>query len=128
LVANGKHRRKKFFQLEQDEGTIVGQEGLKTNTSEHYKKLFGDPPINNFSMIESETIDIPQISDEESSIWCAKFTKKDIHDAIMQMEKNKAPGPDGFPAEFYQRFWEVIKIDLLDLFVAFHKGELPLFH
>jgi hypothetical protein len=24
LIANGKHRKKKFFQLEQDEGTIVG--------------------------------------------------------------------------------------------------------
>jgi hypothetical protein len=31
----------------------------------------------------------------------------------MQMEKNKAPGPDGFPAEFYQSFWEVIKKDLM---------------
>jgi hypothetical protein len=25
--------------------------------------------------------------------------KKEVHDAIMQMEKNKAPGPDVFPAE-----------------------------
>ncbi|KAL5676494.1 hypothetical protein ACJX0J_012625, partial [Zea mays] len=32
---------------------------------------------------------------------------------VFQMERNKAPGPDGFPAEFYQTFWEVIKDDLL---------------
>jgi hypothetical protein len=38
------------------------------------------------------------------------------------MEHNKAPGPDGFPAEFYQVFWNVIKNDLLALFDAFHKG------
>jgi hypothetical protein len=30
----------------------------------------------------------------------AEFTYKEVHDAIMQMEKNKAPGPDGFPMEF----------------------------
>jgi hypothetical protein len=29
LIANGKHRRKKIYQLEQKEGTIVGEENLK---------------------------------------------------------------------------------------------------
>jgi hypothetical protein len=28
------------------------------------------------------------------------------------MEKNKALGPDGFPAEFYQKIWDVLKGDL----------------
>jgi len=43
------------------------------------------------------------------------------------MEHNKAPGPDGFPAEFYQVFWEVIKKDLLALFSDFYEEKLPLF-
>ena len=43
------------------------------------------------------------------------------------MEHNKAPGPDGFPAEFYQVVWEVIKGDLMPLFEEFHNGTLPLF-
>jgi hypothetical protein len=34
LIANGKHRKKKFFQLEQDEGTIVGDDNLKTYITE----------------------------------------------------------------------------------------------
>jgi hypothetical protein len=43
------------------------------------------------------------------------------------MEHNKAPGPDGFPAEFYQNFWEIIKSDLLALFSALHEDQLELF-
>ena len=43
------------------------------------------------------------------------------------MENNKAPGSDGFPAEFYQNFWEIIKTDLLELFSALHVGQLELF-
>jgi hypothetical protein len=58
----------------------------------------------------------------------ADFSEKEVHGTIMQMEKNKAPGPDDVLAEFYQKFWEVIKSDLMSMFVAFHKGELPLFH
>jgi hypothetical protein len=29
LIANGKHRKKKIFQLEQDEGTIVGESNIR---------------------------------------------------------------------------------------------------
>jgi exonuclease III len=128
LIANGKHRRKKIFQLEQDEETIVGQENLKVYITEYYKNLFGAPVPNHFSMSESDKADIPQLSEEENKILTADFTEQEVYDAIMQMEKNKAPGPDGFPAEFYQTFWDVIKIDIMRLFQAFQKGELPLFH
>jgi hypothetical protein len=43
------------------------------------------------------------------------------------MEHNKAPGPDGYLAEFYQNFWEIIKSDLLELFTFLHAGQLELF-
>ena len=43
------------------------------------------------------------------------------------MEQNKAPGPDGFPAEFYQKFWDVIKVDLMAMFAQLQSGDLPLF-
>jgi hypothetical protein len=43
-------------------------------------------------------------------------------------KKNKAPGPDGFPAEFYQTFWGAIKSGLMKMFAAYHKGELPMFN
>jgi hypothetical protein len=38
------------------------------------------------------------------------------------MEHNKAPGPDGFPAEFYHIFWDTIKSDLLQMFSVLHAG------
>jgi hypothetical protein len=42
------------------------------------------------------------------------------------MEHNKAPGPDGFPLEFYQVFWDLIKDDIMSLFKEFHRGSLSL--
>ena len=46
-------------------------------------------------------LDIPQLTQEENNILVAEFTEKEVKDAIFQMELNKSPGPDGFPAEFY---------------------------
>jgi hypothetical protein len=43
------------------------------------------------------------------------------------MKHNKVPGPDGFPTEFYQAFWEIIKDDLMALFKEFHNGSLNLY-
>jgi hypothetical protein len=116
LIANGKHRKKKIFQLEQDEGTIIGDENLKVFISEYYKGLFGAPAQNHFTLLEGRIEDIPQLSSDEKNILSADFTEIEVKEAVMQMKKNKAPGPDGFPAEFYQVFWDTIKEDMMAMF------------
>jgi hypothetical protein len=62
LIANGKHRKKKIFQLEQEEGTIVGEHNLKVYITEFYKKLFGAPAPSTISLVENDIHDITQIS------------------------------------------------------------------
>jgi hypothetical protein len=116
LIANGKHRKKKIFQLEQDEGTIVGDDNLKTYITEYYKKLFGNPEPSSVTLDENRTADIPQLSANENALLTMNYSIDEIHKAVFQMEHNKSPGPDGFPAEFSQHFWEVIKKDLMALF------------
>jgi hypothetical protein len=71
--------------------------------------------------------DIPQITSSESETLLADFSEKEVREAIFQMKYNKAPGPDGFPAEFYQVFWSLNKDDLMVMFRDFHAGDLPLF-
>jgi hypothetical protein len=127
LIANGKHRRKKIIQLEQEEGTIIGQENLKKYITKYYKSLFGAPATSNVSLVEDLNDDIPQLTQEENNILTAEFLEKEVLDAIEQMEKNKAPGPDGIPVEFYQTFWGLIKEDFMGMVKCFYTGELPLF-
>ena len=54
------------------------------------------------------------------------FTEEEIQNAIFDVEHNKAPGPNGFPAEFYQHFWELIKEDLMQMLHELHSGDLSL--
>jgi hypothetical protein len=103
-VANGRHRKKLIHSLVQDEGTIEGHENLKSYITNYYRGLFGSPDEGNFSMDETHTDDIPQVSVEENGLLTAPYSKDEVKKAVFQMEHNKAPGPDGFPAEFYQNF------------------------
>jgi hypothetical protein len=97
-------------------------DNLRVFISEYYKKLFGNPEPSSISLDEGRTEDIPQLSADENRALTANFSMEEVHDAIFQMKHNKSPGPDGFPAEFYQHFWGVIKYDLMALFESFQKG------
>jgi hypothetical protein len=44
-----------------------------------------------------------KITDEMNVDLCRSFSAEEISDALFQMGPLKAPGPDGFPARFYQR-------------------------
>jgi hypothetical protein len=54
--------KKEIYQLEQEEGTIVGEENLKVYITEYYKKLFGEPAPNSVGLNEDRVEDIPQLS------------------------------------------------------------------
>ena len=103
MIANGKHRKKRIFQLEQDEGTIIGQENLKLYITKYYNKLFGPPEDNCVSLDESRVEDVPQLTAVENDILTAPFSEKEVFEAISQMKNNKAPGPNGYPTEFYKK-------------------------
>jgi len=63
---------------------------------------------------------------EENEILCAPFSEVEIKYGIFSCYADGAPGPDGFPFLFYQKFWDLIKEDIVGMFLDFHKGELSL--
>jgi hypothetical protein len=42
------------------------------------------------------------------------------------MEKNKTAGPDKIPIEFYQVCWEIVRDDIMRLFLDFHEGKVDI--
>jgi len=76
MIANGKHRKKKIIQLEQDDGTIVGHENLKLYISNYYKKLFGAPEERCVPLDESARGGIPQLNVEDNEVLSTPFTEK----------------------------------------------------
>jgi hypothetical protein len=55
------------------------------------------------------------------------FSDMEVKSAVFDSYSEGAPGPDGLPFLFYQKFWNVIKEDLMNLVRDFQIGDLDLF-
>ena len=47
------------------------------------------------------------------------FIEEEIHAALMGMNGDKAPDPDGFIVAFWQSCWDFVKEEIVDLFKEF---------
>jgi len=43
------------------------------------------------------------------------FSDEEIKHIVFSMAHNKAPDPDGFLAEFFQRFWHIVGKDVFEV-------------
>ncbi|KAL9664246.1 hypothetical protein QQ045_019645 [Rhodiola kirilowii] len=56
---------------------------------------------------------------------CEPVSEIEIQAAVFQMNPTKAPGPDGFHALFYKKFWHIIKDEVIDTIrQVFEEGKL----
>jgi hypothetical protein len=106
------------------DGVFVNDsEGINKIASSYYKDLFGPSVL---SSINISNLNMKQLSDTDRSFLTAPFTINDIKKVVFEMKHNSAPGPDGFPVEFFQNFWDLIQMDVWNLFKDFYVGNLDI--
>lgn len=47
------------------------------------------------------------------------FMEEEVKDAMFSMDNDKSPGPNGFSILFYQVCWEIVRCDIMKVFVEF---------
>jgi hypothetical protein len=100
LLAKGRKQRVKIPFLNHDGISVSDTEGINKFATSYYKDLFG-PSV------------LPSINMSHFNM-------------IFEMKHNSAPGPDGFPAEFFQKIWDTIHLDIVHLFNDFYNGNLKI--
>ena len=73
-----------------------------------------------------EKFNLPRLNQEEIEIMNNSIASTEIEAVIKNLPKNKSPGPDSFPGEFYQTFREKLMLILLKRFQkTAEEGTLP---
>ena len=84
---------------------------------DYYQQLYANKMDNVEEMDKFlEKCNFPKLNQEEREILNRPITSTGIETAIRNLPGNKSPGPDGFTAEFYQKFREELTPILLKLF------------
>ena len=73
-----------------------------------------------------EKYNFPKLNQEEIENLNRPITSTEIEAVIRNLPANRSPGPDGFTAEFYQKFREELPPNLLKLFQKIsEEGNFP---
>jgi len=86
----------------------------------YYKKLYTSTNPDNEKLkkyIENTKVQ-NKLSNNESDKCEGEITLEECTNAIFKMKLNKAPGLDGLSVEFYRKFWNNLKKNLLQQYLT----------
>ena len=97
-----------------DEEEINNQDTIKEKIVEFYKALYSE------SSIRRPLLDGTEFSvlEDKMSCWLERCFSED--EVVSNMNRDKAPGLDGFTMSFFQSCWGILKEDVMKVFHYLH--------
>lgn len=62
-----------------------------------------------------------RVSVADNELLVENFSEDEVKNAIEMCDGSKSPGPDGFNMEFFKKFWDMLKNDIMRIMREFHQ-------
>lgn len=103
------------MKLNEDNGAILTDKSQILNKlQQFYTDLYRSKAVNTNNNNNYFQRESPKLSEEQKEYAEERITEQDILTALKSTNKNKSPGSDGMPSEFYKVFWNNITIYIMD--------------
>ncbi|CAL1356849.1 unnamed protein product [Linum trigynum] len=123
--ATRRRRRNRILTLRGSNGEWIDNvEQLQAMVVDFYRLLYTQEEGDHEDLMPKGSF--PRLNQEEIMSLFRPFHISDLHKAIFEMKPMSAPGPDGYQAIFYQKFWPLVGKNLTDMATQFFEsGNIP---
>ncbi|CAN1327869.1 Transposon TX1 uncharacterized 149 kDa protein [Linum perenne] len=104
--------RNNITKLKNEEGEWIDEpREVRNHVTSFFHSLFQAPKeVPDYSIMNG----MPNIVSEDSNRkLCRRVEAWEVKRAVFQLGPYKSPGPDGFAGSFFQRHWELVKVDMV---------------
>ena len=105
--------------------TKYDTEGLSDIATDFYTELFSVKRSDEGTTLKLLQNVEKRVSQKHRASMDRIITREELRVVVAKLKRNKTPGPDGIPAEFYQYFWHLIEDFYFDFITEVEKGSLP---
>ena len=122
--------RKVITEIKREDGkTIVEEHEILKEIESFYGELYASQVVDDNKAFDDFTCDLQtaKLTDEEREELEGYITIEECAKVLKTFPPGKSPGDDGFTAEFYTCFFDLVSCDLVNSFnAAYKEGELSI--
>jgi len=122
IRASRRRRRNRIARLKKPDGQVTKNvQEMRDLATSFYMELYTSEGTSNMDAVLN-TVPTKVTAAMNSSLLAA-FSEKEVKEALFQMFPTKSPGPDGFPAHFFQRHWDLCGTEVTSIVLRILRGE-----
>jgi hypothetical protein len=126
-IANQRRRKTIVFNMDGPEGTVQSTKEIIKVATDYYMDLFRFESKPNINIDDNFFDDEEKMTVEENEGLEAIFTKEEVKIAVFGSYSDGAPSPDGLSFLFYQKFWGLVKDDMMAMFANLYGDKLDVY-